>query len=151
MLNVLMTDHGQAWADHLPQLLRPQGVQAYRVRTVEQALRVMDEQAIHAAVVDLGMPGELGEPTAVGAAMKQQAGDPGGLRFLRVIQRRDPHPPTVVVRDRAFESQFDNRMLQKALQLEAFTVLDQPVQLEQLLSVLQRIVQRFYQGRWPEQ
>lgn len=151
MLNVLLTDHGQAWAEQLPRLLQPQGVEAYRVHTVDEALNVMDQRQIHAAVVDLGMPSETGGLTAVGAAMKQQAGDPGGLRLLRLIQRREPHPPTVVVRDRAFESQFDNRMLQQALQLDAFTVLDQPVRLEQLLSVLQRIVHRYYEGRWPEQ
>lgn len=151
MLNVLLTDHGQAWAEQLPRLLQPQGVEAYRVHTVDEALNVMDQRQIHAAVVDLGMPSESGGLTAVGAAMKQQAGDPGGLRLLRLIQRREPHPPTVVVRDRAFESQFDNRMLQQALQLDAFTVLDQPVRLEQLLSVLQRIVHRYYEGRWPEQ
>ena len=68
---------------------------------------------------------------------------------MRVIQRLEPAPPTVVVRGRRFDSRQDDRLLSEALKLRAFSVLDQPVQLEQLLGVLQRLIERHYGGRWP--
>ena len=53
------------------------------------------------------------------------------------------------VRDRRFDRR-DNRLLAEALRLEAFSVLDRPVELEQLLEVLRRLLARYYGGLWPE-
>ena len=140
-LNVLLNDPQQDWAVQLPQLLEPQGIRAIAVASIDQALSVIRDQPIHAAVVDLGLPTLSGS--------QSPRSEPGALKLLNVIKQLNPAPPTVVVRDRRFDRRTDDRVLRYALKLEAFSVLDQPVNLEQLLRVLKRLVERHYKGRWP--
>ena len=138
-LNVLLTDTDshQDWAEHLPRLLEPQGVRAIRARSVGEAVEAIDREPIHAAVVNLDLP------------MSGSDSEEGGLKLLRVIQRLQPTPPSVVIRGRRFDRRVDDRMLSEALKLKAFSVLDLPVKLEQVLEVLRRILQRHYGGHWP--
>lgn len=146
-LNVLLTDGQKSWSSHLPRLLEPQGVQAFSAETVNEALEVIQSHPIHVAVVDITLPMNRHEG-------KQESHRPvedrfaGGLRLLRVIQGLNPRPPSVVVRGRAFD-QRDPRVLREALNLGAFSVLDQPIDLEQMLRVLQRVLERHYGGSWP--
>ncbi|MBI1369712.1 MAG: hypothetical protein GC162_13785 [Planctomycetes bacterium] len=131
-LNVLMSVSEQNWATQLPRLLAPQGVRSIVVSDPNEAAVLIERQPIHAAVIDAGQPR-----------------DPGGLKLLRVIQRLRPTPPAVLVRGRIFDRRTDNRLLSDALKLDAFSVLDQPVELEQVLDVLRRLLERHYGGQWP--
>lgn len=149
-LNVLLTEHDAAadrWTDQLPRLLEPQGVHAIRAADVDEAVRAIEAQPIHAAVVDLRLPLTPGVDNNAGNTKDKSSG--GGLKLLRVIQRLDPAPPAVIVRGRRFDDRTDNRVLTEALKLDAFSVLDQPVELEQLLDTLRRLIQRYYGGHWP--
>ncbi|MDH3583576.1 MAG: response regulator [Phycisphaerae bacterium] len=139
-LNVLLSEAEQPWAANLPRLLEPQGVRALCARDVDQALQIIEHETIHAAVIDMALPLGRDEPAP--------AGQTGGLKLLRVIQRLSPTPPAVVVRGRSFD-RMDDRLLGQALKLEAFSVLDRPVQLEQMLEVLRRLLKRFYGDAWP--
>lgn len=130
-LNVLLSTSQQVWADHLPRLLEPQGVYAIRVTDVEQALDVIEHHRIHAAVIETGARGRQ------------------GLKLLQVIRRMTPTPPAVLVRGRLFDRRDDNRLLADALRFNAFSVLDQPVNLEQILDTLRRLLERYYGGQWP--
>lgn len=141
-LNVLLTEADEPWSRQLPRLLEPQGVRTICVTTVNQAVRAMEHEPIHAAVVDIALP--MHQTVAMSGTMET-----GGLKLLRVIRRMHPAPPTVVVRGRYFDRRTDDRLLTEALKLEAFSVLDQPVQLEQLLETLRRLLQRHYGGQWP--
>ena len=144
-LNVLLTDEEDLWADQLPRLLEPQGVRTIRVVNVDEAVEVIEQVPIHAAVVGLGAKGDRSLfPERDGRRV-----DTAGLKLLRVIRRLEPTPPAVVVRGRLFDRRTDERLLSEALRLEAFSVLDQPVQLEQLLETLRRLLQRYYGGVWP--
>ena len=146
-LNVLLTDGEQRWAEQLPRLLEPQGIRAIRAGDVEEAARVIERQLIHAAVVDIALPMDRrAEPRKPREGVHE--GGHGGLKLLRVIQRIDPSPPAVVVRDRRFD-RVDDRLLSEALKLRAFSVLDEPVELEQLLETLRRLLIRHYGGAWP--
>ena len=139
-LNVLLTDGDQRWAEQLPRLLEPQGIRAIRAGDVDEAARIIERQLIHAAVVDIALPMDRrAEPNERAT---------GGLKLLRVIQRLDPSPPAVVVRGRRFD-RVDDRLLAEALKLRAFSVLDEPVELEQLLETLRRLLKRYYGGAWP--
>lgn len=131
-LNVLLSTGEQIWADHLPRLLEPQGVHAIRVSDVDQALDVIEHHRIHAAVIETG-----------GDRNRQ------GLKLLQVIRRMSPTPPAVLVRGRLFDRRDDNRLLADALKFNAFSVLDQPVHLEQILDTLRRLLERYYGGQWP--
>lgn len=143
-LNVLLTDHGQRWARQVPALLEPQGVRAFRAESMDQAVGLIEATPIHVAVVDLAMGGEGDQPAPAPDRV------PDGLKLLRVIQRIATRPPAVVVvRGRSFQPRFDKFVLTEAMKLNAFSVLDTPVHLEQMLSVLQRALERFYGGQWP--
>lgn len=148
-LNVLMTQGQQSWVDQLPRLLQPQGVRAIIAPDVDQAVRVIRQAPVHAVVVDMGVPMARHDEADDSADRHEADAGTGGLKLLRVIRRLQPAPPTVVVRGRRFEGRHDDRLLSEALRLEAFSVLDQPVQLEQLLEVLRRLIERHYGGRWP--
>ena len=144
-LNVLLTEANEPWAQQLPRLLEPQGVRALLAGDVGEALRLIDEEPVHAVVVDLALPMAAATP-------RQEAGaaeSGGGLKLLRFIQRLEPTPPVVVIRGRRFDRRADARVLAEALRLEAFSVLDHPVGLEQMLEVLRRMLERYYGWLWP--
>jgi len=145
-LRVLLSDGESDWAEQLPRLLEPQGVRAVRVGNVEAALEAIERGPVHAAVVALDLPGASGRS---GGGLREHR-LPGGLRLLRVIHRLERRPPAVVVRGRAFHRLIDDHLLQEALRLGAFSVMDQPVRIEQLLRVLRRLIERHYGGHWPE-
>ncbi len=142
-LNVLVTDRGQRWAAQLPRLLAPQGVHALRAETCDQALELIEATPIHVAVVDMYLD--------TGADVRPSAERlPGGLKLLQIIQRFEGRPPAVmVVRSRRFDARIDDFVLAQALKLDAFSVLDQPVDLEQMLVVLRRALERYFNGHWP--
>jgi DNA-binding response OmpR family regulator len=151
-LNVLLTEGDELWADQLPRLLEPQGVRTLRVVSVDQAVEVIEQVPIHAAVVDLATPMAGDKPQAPrlgGQPAVDGVPQTGGLKLLRVIRGLRPTPPAVVVRGRLFDRRTDDRVLAEALKLDAFSVLDEPVQLEQVLETLRRLLHRYYGGVWP--
>lgn len=145
--HMLVADEGDHWADQLPRLLEPQGVRAFRTASVDEAIDLMRTTPIHLAVVDLGLSGRNHPPHASEGGRERL---PGGLKLLQVIQRLQDRPKAiVVVRGRRFDPRVDNHVLAEALKLDAFSVLDRPVQLEQMLVVLRRALERYFGGTWP--
>ncbi len=163
-LNVLLTlDRPHAsehWTTQLPRLLEPQGVAAYAVASVAEAVELAHELPIHAAIVDLGTP--LGEARGAGrgytgglaggmAAGLGRGGseDPSGLWVLELFRRLPRRPPVVVVHSPARSQRESNWILSQSLRLGAFSVVNKPVQIDQLLLIFQRLVDRQYRGNWP--
>jgi CheY-like chemotaxis protein len=132
-----------AWAESLPRLLAPMGVQALRAMTGEEATRIITQRPVHIAVVDLGLP--------LGAGAEGSAPEEGGVRLLQVLSRLASPPPTVVIkRNRARRE--EGREIRRALSAGAFAIIDRPRaqhEIELLLEVLRRALSRHYQGRWP--
>jgi hypothetical protein len=98
-------------------------------------------------VVDLGLPLQEPEPTREPVPDLEE----GGPRLLELLARLEAPPPVVAVK-RARSTRDDCRDLAAALRLGAFAVVDRPREgsdLEVLLGVLRRILERHYQGRWP--
>ena len=144
-LNVLLTEEGQHtpehWSRQLPRLLRAQGVETYLARTGEEAMDLTGQVPIHAALIDLATPPDR----------RRRSGDehPGGLWLLEVLRRRPDHPPAVVINNRVFSERQLQRLMNEALRLGAFSVVNRPRDLEALLAAIQRVVDRRYQGHWP--
>ncbi|HMN42641.1 MAG TPA: hypothetical protein PKE29_17510 [Phycisphaerales bacterium] len=140
-LNLLLSWGGwrpDSWADRMAALLEPMGVTSLKARTARQAEQVIRTQPVHVAVVDLGLPLDFGTPS-----------DEGGPRILELLRRMDEPPPVVIVRSpRAIRDM--HRDMCAALRCDAFAVVDRrSADVEMMLKVLQRCMERFYQGRWP--
>lgn len=140
-LNLLLTYSGwqtDSWADRLPQLLEPLGVQSFRAGSATQAAAIISDRRIHIAVVDLRLPFDGGE-----------AREEAGARVLDLLARQQVAPPTVVVK-RGKSSREDVRDLHCALRAGVFAAMDPPVTLEAILRVMQRMLERHYSGLWPD-
>ncbi len=144
-LNLLLSWGGwqnESWVDRLPALLEPMGVHSLRVRTAREAERAIRTNPVHIAVVDLGLPLDAGSTTP---APVEEAGP----RVLELLRRLDSPPPTVVVQQ-ARSARDATRHMSAALRCDAFAVVDRAAaDVELMLKVLQRCMQRFYHGRWP--
>jgi CheY-like chemotaxis protein len=124
------------WTRQLTQLVKPLGVQASIASDARQALNILENTAIHAAVIDLNTP-----------APQNDTG--GGLWLLQVVQRLPHKPPVVVVNSHSYSQKQSGRMLNQALDLGAFSVVNWPVQIDTLLSTFQRLIERAYNNAWP--
>jgi CheY-like chemotaxis protein len=144
--NVLLTEDrvrpDEHWTRQLPRLMQPLGVEAHLAATGKQALQLAEQVTYHAAFVDLATPVD-----APGRATNTPAAE-GGLWLLQVLQRRTARPPVVVVNSRATRQQAV-RLLNEALRLGAFSVVNRPDDLHPLLTVIQRLLDRHHQGQWP--
>jgi CheY-like chemotaxis protein len=145
-LNLLLTEQPaegpEHWARQLPRLLQTQGVRPYVAHTGREAFDLAGRVPMHAALIDLATP--LGEDRGAGGD------DPGGLWLLELLRRMPDHPPAVVINTRAYSERQLQRLLNEALRRGAFSVVNRPRDLEELLAAIQRVVDRRYQGHWPD-
>ncbi len=166
--NVLLTEDRQHsaghWTRQLPRLLEPQGVKAYIARTGREAVDMVNDLEIHAALIDLATPqedptpgagtlGVTGSNSGVGLSGGGISGGGGGeaqgLWILEVLKRQPTRPPIVMVNSRAIARIQAQRFLNEALRLGAFSVVNQPSDLEDMLAVIRRLIDRQYEGAWP--
>ena len=146
--NVLLTEDrphsDQHWTSQLPRLLEPQGVVSHVVQTGQQAIDLAERMEIHAAVIDLATPiyAELGK-------RPQSHVCPGGIWLMELMRRLPNQPPIVMLRKPAFSQRQAVRTLTDALRLGAFSVMNKPVDVEQLLGVFRRLLDKKYRGAWP--
>lgn len=153
--NVLLTEDrprsGEHWTHQLPRLMEPMGVAAYVARSGQQALAFAQQLPIHAAVIDMATP--LGEQ-ADAAQGSGKAGafdeEPAGAWLMELLRRLPNRPPLVIVHGRTYSQRKVARLLNDALRMGAFSVLNKPVELEQLLAVFRRLLDRVYEGQWPD-
>ena len=131
------------WVSQLQSLLEPQGVDAEVVHSGREVVDLAGTGDYHAAVIDLGLPVGLGE--GCGGSRESDS----GLWVLELLQRLPERPPVVVLRGPAQSRRQAERLLGEALRLGAFTVMEKPVKLDQVLNVFRRLVDRQYRGIWP--
>jgi len=150
--NVLLTeDRNHApghWTRQLPRLLQPQGVRAYVARSGREAVAMVDDLEIHAALIDLATP-QTDPREAPPGSESSPLGQAQGLWVLEVLKRRPNRPPVVVVNSRAIARTQAQRFLNDALRLGAFSVVNRPNDIEDMLAVIRRLIDRQYEGTWP--
>ena len=146
--NVLLTEDrehaSEHWTQQLARLLSPQGVHTLLVRSGHEAIELAERLPVHAAVLDLGTPRSARQ----GGSASSDA-EPGGLWLLELMRRLPNRPPVVLLRQPALSRRQAERILAEALRLGAFSVLEKPVGIEQVLTVFRRLVDREYKGQWP--
>ena len=145
-LNLLLTYGG--WRDmpavlQLPRLLEPMGIRAMQAESGDEAARIINHQPVHIAVVDLEIPID----TRPNMTTRPRS---GGAKLLQLLKRLETPPPTIVVKPRHGSEREHARSLSQSLREGAFAVLDRPLELESLLEVLKRVLQRHYRNGWPQ-
>ncbi len=131
------TEH---WTTQLPQLLAAIGIETATATSGEQALDLAKQQPVHAAFVDLGTPRMPDQ-----APTTAEADQPGGLWLLRVLRTQPSHPAVIIVNGHAYSQKRAQRFHNEALRLGAFSVINRPIQLEQMLSTAKRVMDRMQQ------
>ncbi len=122
--SLVVTGEAESWQRALEVIVGPQWLQTHHVSNGGELLRVVESGSADAAVLD--------EDAAWGADV---------LHILRMIRRLDAALPVVVVTRRN-----DRRWLEMALQLTAFSVVVKPLELEELLRQIRRMMARLDQA-----
>ena len=125
-LTVLLANEQEGWHQTVRSLLEPQGVQTLSARSGREALQMIENQRIHAAVLDQQMP-QL-----------------GGLQVIKLMREMHHAPPAILL-----ANQLTNNLLHEALGMHVFTVLTKPVDFNVLLDALARVLRRYHESRWP--
>jgi len=131
------------WIPTLSRLLQPQGVTAHVALSGSEAMQVAQQELLHAAVVDLALSERDAEAGTAETAI-------GGLSLVRLLRRLPAQPVVVALRGPVESKRQSERLLSDALRFGAFSVIDHPVDVERLLAIFRRLVDRHYQGAWPE-
>ncbi|HYE61622.1 MAG TPA: hypothetical protein VD997_06475 [Phycisphaerales bacterium] len=147
-LNLLLSYagwHPDPWVDRLPRLLEPMGVISHMAGNGREATKLLSSVPIHVAVVDMALPLDMSRPEV------EPEFEEGGPRLLELLRRLDEPPPVVAIK-RSRTHRDDARDIAAALRMGAFAILDRPqttADLNVVLDVLRRCLERHYQGRWP--
>lgn len=119
--NLVVTGEAQYWLPALQQIVGANYLTARPVVSQNELLEAVEAKAADAAVLDDS------------AAMQIDV-----LHLLRLIRRLDNAFPVVVV----VTGRRDRHWLEDALRLAAFSVVTGPLQLEELLRQIQRMMRR---------
>ncbi|MFB3891255.1 MAG: response regulator [Phycisphaerae bacterium] len=120
---LVVTGEAESWRDVLGRIVGPQWLVTYKVNSGGELLEVVREGLADAAVLDDSARFELEV-----------------LQLLRMIRRLDAVLPVVVV-----TAHTERRWLEDALRLAAFSVVTRPLELEELLRQIQRMMVRLDQ------
>lgn len=123
---VLLANDQEAWHQTIRGLLEPQGVQTLSAHSGREALRLMEDEPVHVAVLDAQMP-QL-----------------GGLQVVRMMREIKHAPPAILV-----ANDLTSALLREAINQHVFSVLSKPVDFNVLLDALARVLRRYYESRWP--
>ncbi len=125
-LTVLLADQSDGWAVTIRKLLEPQGVQTIAAHTGREALRLIESGSIHVAILDQQMP------------------QMNGMAVVKRMRDLPMAPPAILLAEH-----LTNHLLHEALGMKVFSVLSKPVDFNQLLDSLARVMKRHYESRWP--
>jgi len=118
--NLVVTGEAESWVPALEQIVGPEWVLPHRVSDDSQLLNMVESGLADAAVLD----------DAVGWGIDV-------LRLLRIIRQLDALLPVVIITEKQ-----DRRWLEDALRLAVFSVVARPLELEELLRQIQRMMFR---------
>jgi response regulator RpfG family c-di-GMP phosphodiesterase len=126
-INLLASASDWAWPQAVRQIFEPRGVNLLMAGGIDEFVVVLENRRIHAAIVDLDSQS-------------------GGLAAIKVIRIGFPTLPCLILKSRP-----DENLLGKALELEVFSVLEKPVDLQMLQRQLDRLfVKRYNSGIFAE-
>lgn len=118
--SLVLTGEAESWLPALEQIVGPQWLVTHKVKNDSELLEVVQAKEADAAVLDDAAQWSLDV-----------------LKLLRMVRRLDTLLPVVVISSRC-----DRRWLEDALRLAVFSVVARPLELEELLRQIQRMMVR---------
>jgi DNA-binding NtrC family response regulator len=118
--NILASEASWAWPEALRDIFEPRGVNLLVAHSAGEFVDVIKQKRIHTTIVD--MDSEI-----------------NGLMTIRIIRMNYPLLPCILL-----ASEVGATMLSKALQLDVFSVIDKPVDMEVLQDQLNRLFIKRY-------
>lgn len=120
-VKVLINSSGWAWLDAARQIFKNRPVELLVVRRAGEALNVLQHRRVHTAILDM-------DCEAV-----------NGLAVIKMIRSGFPLLPCILLADSAEE-----KLLSAALELDVFSVINKPVDIELLQNQLHRLFVKKY-------
>jgi len=120
-INVLASDANWAWPQALHGIFRPRGVNLLVAGSVDEFVNIIEQKRIHTTIVDMD-------------SAKSDA-----LATIRIIRMSHPLLPCILLTSRP-----GRNLLEKALQLDVFSVIDKPVNMDILQGQMNRLFRKKY-------
>jgi DNA-binding response OmpR family regulator len=120
-INVLISDANWAWPQAVTEIFQPRGINALLADSAEDMVRIVANNKIHLAIVDMVL-----DNLSV-------------VQTLKMIRKQDQLVPCILL-----AQQVDNHLLADALALNAFSVLLKPVDLRLLAGQIHRLFLKYY-------
>jgi DNA-binding NtrC family response regulator len=120
-VKVLINGFDWAWPQAMKQIFETRSVELLMVRRPDEALNVLQQRRIHTAIVDM------------------DSKNLSGLSMIKIIRSSFPTLPCILLADQAEE-----KLLSAALELEVFSVMNKPVDIDLLQTQLNRLFVKRY-------
>jgi DNA-binding NtrC family response regulator len=120
-INVLASDANWAWPEALRRIFRPRGVNLLVAENASEFVNIIEKKRIHTTIVDMD---------------SEQS---NGLATIRIIRIDYPLLPCILLTSHAGKA-----LLGKALQLNVFSVIGKPVDMQILREQLNRLFLKKY-------
>ena len=122
-VNVMLSDAHWAWPQAVAEIFHPRGVNPLVAQSGEQMVRLVRSKTIHLAILDARME------------------DLTGVQVLRMLRHSDPNLPCILL-----AHEVSDRLLERALSLDVFSVLAKPVDLRVLAAQVDRLFVKHYKS-----
>jgi DNA-binding NtrC family response regulator len=120
-VNVLVSDANWAWPEAVRYIFRPAGVNLLVAENATEFIKIIERKRIHTTIVDM------------------DSVQSNGLATIRIIRIEHPLLPCILLTSHAGKS-----LLGKALQLDVFSVIGKPVDMQILRQQLNRLFLKKY-------
>ena len=123
-VNVLASEASWAWPEALRRIFRPRGINLLVAESAVEFINIIERKRIHTTIVDM------------------DSGQSNGLATIKIIRMDYPLLPCILLTSGAGKS-----LLDKALRLDVFSVIDKPVEMYVLREQLNRLFTKKYNSR----
>lgn len=130
-ITILIENANWAWPQAVTNIFQPRGISALVAQSTSDAVRLIRNNRIHLAIIDAS---EL-QPSSPNVNRSESA----GLNLLRTIHNQHRLVPCIVLAE-----EINDRILNHALALGAFSVLKKPVDLNLLANRIDRLFAKLY-------
>ncbi len=120
-INVLVSQRNWAWPEAVRSIFRPRGINSLLAENTNDVLSIIRRRHIHTAIVDMS------------------SDSLNGLSTIRIIRGHYPSLPCILLSNAA-----EKDVLSKALQLDVFSVIAKPVNMNLLQEQLNKIFLKKY-------